>query len=445
MNVLFLIVLLLVVLLLFVYPTKQRAIDFDEKGEAIKVYQEEVKHLEQQLQKGFIDEAEQAQLLAELDQKSALAITAIEKKTYAYRQSLVPLVLIIVGLAVASLLFYRNYERSGALRWQLFNFNQRGVITEGLFDAEVVDRFIGSNDGKTAAAYCFAMQQELLAKYDTNPDTLANLAQCHLGLGYSELATEAVERGLKTAPQHTELNYVTAEMDFLRHRQLSKASLDKLLLVIKQNPTHFKALRLLGVNSLNQGDYQQAKFFFAELRKLATGNPELLAALDRVDKEITVALGDKTAKQSVNDTVVAPAQSAAEPKIVNSAEQSLNSPASDAKSISATVRLSPDLAKTLKGTQTLFVVVKSAEGGLINATKHLITDVNQPLSITIQDNQAGMMQMQPMAGFDAVSVIARISKNGSPMAASGDLTSVAQTAQLSPSTNVTLVIDQVVP
>lgn len=437
-SLMILLLLLAFVFLALIFPVKPRQVNFDEKGEAIKVYQDEVAHLERQLAKGFIDAEEQSQLLAELDRKSALAITAIEKRSYTYRRSLVPLVLSVLGLAAASVLYFQHYQNNGVYRWQAFHFNNRDAITEGLFDAHVVEQFIQQNDANTAAAYCFAMQETLLEKYDTNPETLANLALCHLQVGYPTLAVEAGERGLKTQPDHAELNYVMAEADFLENKALSPQSLDRLLKTIKQNPTHFKALRLLAINSLRQGDYRQARFFFAELKKLSGNNPQLLAALERMDKEISEKISKEQSANVDETTAKTTATTTTKTQTPTTAKTTT------APTLSLSIAFSPTIAEQLNGSQTVFVVVKSAEGQLLNATKHVVSDLSQPLSVSVSDSQAGAMQMQPMAGHQSVNVVARISKNGSPIATAGDLTSATQTVDLSSDKVVNLLIDTVV-
>ncbi len=242
-----LLLLLAVVFLLLIFPVKKRRVNFDEKGEAIKVYQEEVGHINRQFAKGFIDDAEKSQLLMELDKKSALAITAIDKKSFAYQRSFVPLLLIVAGLVLASAAYYQYYQRSGVMRWQAFNNHFHGMISEGLFDERVVARFVTEKDAKAASAYCFAMQRELLAKYDTNPDALANLASCYIMTGYPQLAEQVIARGLKSQAEHPGLNYLLAELQYTKEKYLSSDSIDLLLTVIKSRPDHFKAIRLLAL------------------------------------------------------------------------------------------------------------------------------------------------------------------------------------------------------
>lgn len=442
-SLLILLLLLSFVFLLMIFPVKKRRIQFDEKGEAIKVYQEEVGHINRQADKGFIDEATKTQLLAELDKKTALAITAIEKKTFAYQRSFVPLVLIVLGLVIASTIYYRHYQQSGVMRWQAFNEKFQGQITEGLFDDEVVAEFLAKRDVKISSAYCFAMQHELLAKYDTNPDALGNLANCFLTVGYPELAEQAIERGLNSKPNHTELNYLTAELQYAKNNYLSQASVENLLKVVKQDPNHFKSIRLLAMNSLNQGSYGQAKFFFSQLKQLAPqDNKQLVSALDKLLAEIDAKLSETGQVDKVNQL---PNDGTHQPAVTNESSKPVTELTDKSVSIKANIVITPELTKSLTGEQVLFLVVKDAQGKLLNATKHLITNKNQPLNVTVTDNTQGMMKMGEMAGNKKVSLVARVSLSGSPMASSGDLTSDSVTVILPQDKTANLVINQKVP
>ncbi len=429
-SIMILLFLLAIVFLLLIFPVKKRRIQFDEKGEAIKVYQEEVAHINRQFNKGFIDEEEKKQLLAELDKKSALAIMAIEKKTFAYRPSFVPLVLIVIGLLIASAVYYRYYQQSGVMRWQAFRENFHGQITEGLFDEKVVADFIGHKDAKTAAAYCFAMQSELLAKYDTNPDALANLASCFSSVGYPQLAEQAIKRGLRTKADHIDLNYLVAELQFTKDKTLSTDSINRLMRVIKAEPKHFKTIRLLAINSLNQGNYQQAKFFFMQLKSLApVENKALSSALDKLLAEI--------------DEKIQPSPTIAPKKIEKKPiERTTDNPSA----VQLSIAVSPEFAQNLKGNKTVFLVVKTMDNKLLNATKHTLNVNNQPLSVVISDNNGEMMKTGNMAGHSMVKVIARISESGSPIAQTGDLTSKPVKVALPQHNQVTeILIDRKVP
>lgn len=429
-----LIVLLMLVFLLLIWPVKAQVSHFDEKGEAIKVYKDEVAYLERQFSKGFIEAKEKKQLLSELDKKSALAMLAIEKKTFTYQRSLVPLILIFMGLTLATVVYFYYYQKNGVLRWQQFSQANQGQVIEALFDTEVVYEKVENNQRETAEAFCFAMQEVVLKKYDTNPEPLSNLARCHLLVGYPQLAMQAAERGLKTDPEHVELNYLIAEADFLQHQRLAKNTLNHLLKALEKAPKHFKALRLLAMNSLVVGDYQQAKILFDELIKIIPDNPTLLAALDKVTQAIDQRL------TQAPDTQVEHAP----PSLTPENKTALTEPAS-AVDLSLSIQLSEAIQALITGDQVMFVVVKSSEGQLLNASKYPLGKDNSRLSVVITDHQAGAMQMQPMAGQAVVEVVARISLSGSPIAQSGDLTSKPLRIVLPQKKEAEIYIDQVIP
>lgn len=414
-----LLLLFFIVMFWLIFPIKKQRVDFDEKDDVIKVYQDEIIHLERQHASGFIDANEKAQLLSELDNKSALAMTAIEKKTFSYQRSPIPLIAILLGLAAATGVYYQYYQKSGVMQWQSFYVTHHEAITEGLFDPRTIMQFLQQNDVKTGATYCFAMQQVLLAQYDTNADALANLALCHLSSGYPQLAEVAAKRGLTTQPQHTELNYIMAEVDFLKHQRLSATAVDHLLQTIKNKPKHFGALRLLAIHSLGQRDYQQARFFFTELKKLAANDAQLFAALEYMDKEIAQTI-------------------ASEKKLVSTSQFP------SATTLPLSITIAPSIAKTLKGSAILFIIIQSEQGQLLNASKHPIQDVNLPLTININEHQTNTMQTQAITNHKRVKVTARISHHGNPIAATGDLTSATQLVALPVKKVVKLLIDKTV-
>lgn len=447
-SLLMLVLLLAVVFVLLIFPVRKRRIRFDEKGEAIKIYHEEVAYIERQLKKGFIDSKEEKQLLLELDKKTALAITAIEEKSFSYQRSFTPLLVIVAGLALASTFYFWHYQKNGVMRWQFFNEQFQGRITEGLFDERVVTDFVLEYDDETSAAYCFAMQHELLEKYDRSPDALANLAACFLQVGYPQLAEQAVQRGVNSDAKHLELNYLLTELAYGKNKQLNSADIDRLLAIIKQQPDHFKAIRLLAINSLNQKHYLQAKFFFTRLKQLAPkDNAELSTALNRLLGEIETEIA-KAAPTPLSPHVLPHVQTQANSQATNAQQNTKKDTAKSAEQqakLTVSISITPTLAKQLDEENTLFVIVKSREGQLLTASKHQFSAAQQPLSLTLSDNQAGAMQMQPMAGHDAVEVVARISRNHTPIANSGDLSSAALMVTLPQEKTPELLIDRVLP
>lgn len=475
------VLLVLVVLLLLISPLSKRErdhADFDEKNAVIKVYRGEATYIHQQQVKGFIDEAEKTHLLAELDKQSALAFLAIDKKPFAYqayRSSWLLWIVIVLGLTGVTLWYANGYRQSGAMHWQAFNEDFHGEIIEGLFDQRVVAQFVTEKASKMTSMYCFAMQGELLAKYDRNPDALANLANCYLHTGYPQLAQQAIERGLKHQAKHIELNYLVAEWQYGKEGSLSQNNVNRLTNLIQLSPGHFRSIRLLALDNLNQGNFLQAKKYFEQLKQLAPDNDkQLLSALDGLLDEIEKSrqlLG--ASPQKAGPVMVHPSipnhppigqQSRQDRQLPTILDDSANLDGKSSsagtpnagnlkptktlttgkeKILSVSVSLSPDFNQQLTTDSTLFIIVKTPQGKLLNASKYTFNKQNQPLTIDINDEVQDMMLMEPMSGYETFSVVARISLSHSPIAKIGDLTSPAQLITLPQKGPASLVIDQI--
>ncbi|MPV86024.1 c-type cytochrome biogenesis protein CcmI [Ostreibacterium oceani] len=408
----------LLVLLMFMWPVKTET-GFDEKGEAIKIYRDEVAFIDKQYQTGLIDAQDKAKLLEELDVKTTSAIARIEKKQFAPRLRYTPVFAVALVITLSLAIYFVYLQNSQIKRWHDFKQVHQAQVTEGLFDGDVIAAFLNKNPS-LASHYCFTMQQTLLANYHANADALANLANCHLIVGYPQLARQAISRGLGEQPEHAALNFLSAEMAFVENNQLSSDDLDRLFITIRAEPKHKGALRLLGINSLNLGQYAQAQFFFDNLREVET-DPQILALLDDIDETIAAR---QAAEAAAGEPQPVTPQSA--PQTSPQATKQLQP---NEASLHLAIAVSPTLIasqpETLTWPKSVFVVVKSVDGALINASKYIMQDANQALVVTISDDMPQAMQRQSLADFEQVTVTARVSLDDQPIAASGDLTSGA--------------------
>ncbi len=461
-----------VVLAILLYPIRQRPIDFDEKGEAIKVYRQEVSHIEQQHRKGLLDDNEKDLLLSELDRKSAMAMLAIEQRTFAYRRSAIPAMLLTAGLCFGGLLYAKLNQEQGVHQWHLSQEKYQADIIEGLFDRDVVLKNL-MQSGENSRNYCFLLQKKMLSGYPDNPDALMNVAECHLQLGLADLAQPAIEHALRVNPEHLRANYVVAQLQFLQHQQLDKKNQAKLRQLAQTNPNAVDILYLLAVNSFSNGQFDEARGYLAKLRPHADNDPTLKQALAEMQGLIDHHSAGKMSSSNTVDNPHAPI--APQSQLADSADNSASkaqltppkssntastlAPAatpminaedhsatqSDTKtSFSATIVIAPELRQGLRLPKTLFVIVKSPQGQLLTAGKYTLTDADKPLNVTLTDGQAGLMQMLPMAGFQQLQVTARISQTGATSASAGDLTTAPTLITLPQSQATTLTINQTV-
>ncbi len=466
------------VLAALLYPIRQRPIDFDEKAEAIKVYRQEVTHIEQQHKKGLLDDNEKDQLLSELDKKSAMAMLAIEQKTFAYRGGAMPAMLVTVGLCAGGLLYAKLNQEQGVTQWHQAQEKHQADMIEGLFDRDIVLKNL-MQSGDNPRNYCFLLQQKMLSNYPDNPDALINVAECHLQLGYANLAQPAIEHALRVSPDHLRANYIVGQLKFLQKKQLDAKTQIRLRQLAQTNPDAIDILYLLAVNSFSNGEFDTARGYLAKLRPYADNDPTLKKALAEMQGLITrhsskraasanampstaknphasirqqleqLGKQGQTRKNAVPHPIMAASQTPQQqttPMSDTTSDTAREKASKTAKkaSFTANIIVAPELRQGLNLPKTLFVIVKSPQGQLLTAGKYTLPDADKPLKVTLTDGQAGLMQMQPMTGFSQLQVTARISQTGVTSSSTGDLTSEPTVIALPQSQATTLTINQTV-
>ncbi len=154
---------------------------------------------------------------------------------------------------------------------------------------------------------------------------------------------------------------------------------------LKLDPHSPQALFYTAVSALNGGNLELARARFAELRDLGPP-PNVVAALD---KQIG-AIDAELARQKPDP----------------------------ATSIHLQVTLAPVVAANLPKQGTLFVFVRSPQGGPPLAVKRLNLDFPQRVDLSANDSMIPSNRIKP---GQKVEVMARISTKGTPVASSGDL------------------------
>jgi cytochrome c-type biogenesis protein CcmH len=154
---------------------------------------------------------------------------------------------------------------------------------------------------------------------------------------------------------------------------------------LQLDPHSPQALFYTGVALLNAGNLELARARFAALRELGPP-PQVVAALD---KQIG-AIDAEIARQKPDP----------------------------ATNIHLQVTLTPTLAASVPKQGTLFVFVRSPQGGPPLAVKRLGLDFPQRVELSANDSVMASNRIKP---GQRVEVMARISATGTPTASSGDL------------------------
>jgi cytochrome c-type biogenesis protein CcmH len=282
------------------------------------------------------------------------------------------------------------------------------------------------------------MVDSLAEKMKNNPDDVqgwALLGRSQRALERWPQAADAFERANQLSPNDAQLLADYADvLAMTQQGNLNGKPFDLILQALKADPENRKALALAGTAELNRRNFGPALAYWERLQKLLPAGSEDQRQVDATIEEIRQAQGGGTSPGPAGSTVpVAPA-------VQNPA------PAADtaAKSVSGKVTISPELAKQIAPTDTVFIFAHSAQqGGPKMPLAALRVQAKElPRQFELTDSMA-MTPNFKISGFAEVVVEARVSKSGNPSAQNGDFQGA--TGIIKPGAKgVSIVIDRVI-
>lgn len=172
-------------------------------------------------------------------------------------------------------------------------------------------------------------------------------------------------------------------------------------------PNDPKALWYAGLTAFRRQDLPTARSRWTSLRDLG-GPPEILQLLNARIAEIDQQLGPPAAAQEAASQAVAVSPAAA---------PAATAPADEG--IALHIEVSPALAGKVPPGAALFVLARSGEGGPpLAALRRSSSEL--PLEVSLTDANA-MIPGTSLRQADSLSLVARVSLTGRPVASSGDL------------------------
>jgi len=203
--------------------------------------------------------------------------------------------------------------------------------------------------------------------------------------------------------------------------------LDKALAL---DPDNFKALALSGSAAMERGDFALTVRHWEKLLKLIPKEDENTQVIESGIQQARELMAQSKGGKSSGKT-----QRAAEAK--TGAAQS------GKEGITGIVTLSDALKAQASPNDTLFVLVRAAQGPKmpLAIVRKQVKDL--PLKFTLDDSTAMSAEMK-MSNFDQVVVIARVSKSGNAMPQPGDLQGMSATVKPG-TTGLKLNIDKIMP
>ncbi|MDO8926638.1 MAG: c-type cytochrome biogenesis protein CcmI [Sideroxyarcus sp.] len=265
--------------------------------------------------------------------------------------------------------------------------------------------------------------EEKVAESPANPEALLMLARAYSEMGRFSDAARTYDSLTKIVPDEAWIWADYADALAMTHSTLMGAPTKLLEKALKLDPNNLKTLALSGTAAMERGDYAAAVRHWEKLLKLVPpDNADAQMIKDGVHQArqlLAQSKGGKVALEQINE---APVQAAGNERITG------------------TVTLNDSIKSQAHPDDTLFVLVRAAQGPKmpLAIVRKQVKDL--PLKFSLDDSMAMSPEMK-MSNFDQVVVVARVSKSGNAMPQPGDLMGMSKPLALG-SKGISIDIDQ---
>lgn len=339
-------------------------------------------------------------------------------------------IMVLVALACVLVPLLRSARREGRPRAPFVLALLLALATPplvlGLYLAIGTPQALRPAPADNAATLTEAVQQ-LQASLANKPDDArgwALLAQAQAALNQPQQALDALNHLLKLKPDDPDalVAWVEASAETNPQHMIDDASRTKLQHVLQVDPTHQRALWLLGISDFQRQQYADAAQHWKTLLPLLQPGSRVA---DTVKQELAEA------EQRAGGATTATASSNGAPAT-----------ADDSVAIHVRVNIDDQMLDKMRPDDTLFVFAQAIDGPPMPLAVAKLTKVQFPATVTLTDAQA-MSPAARLSQFQKVRVVARISASGDAMPHAGDLQSTPLEVATSSRAPVTVTIDRV--
>lgn len=405
------IALLFVILPLWLGNLKKSNIQRDSAN--LEIFRDQIAEMDADLRNGLLTQEMYEQGKRELQSRLVDEVGEVQNmSTAAVRDPLKILALVLaVILPVAAIGLY----------WQVGNRHAL-VAQTGNVGA---DQFASVNsEGNLKALEAKVAAQPL------DGDSLFQLARSYANMERYTDAVQAYDKLTQMVPNEAQLWADYADVLAMASGKTLVGTPTKLLnKALSIDPDNFKALALSGSAAMERADYAAAVGYWQKLLKLIPQENENAQMVTDGIQHARVLMAQKSGDKAPVQPVAAQTES----QLAQAGKEA----------ISGTVVLSGDIKAQASPEDTLFVLVRAAEGPKmpLAIVRKQVKDL--PLKFTLDDSTAMSPQMK-MSNFEQVVVIAKVSKSGNPITQPGDLQGMS--AVMKPGAKgIKLVIDKVAP
>lgn len=271
-------------------------------------------------------------------------------------------------------------------------------------------------NGGPTAEQINAMVDKLAERLKQQPDDMegwAMLARSYTVLGRHAEAIPIYQKVLAArGDDATVLADYADSLAMSQGRQLSGEPLALLQRAIKVEPTHTKALSLIGTEAFIRKDYKAAVDYWERIVKSGKVQPELL-------EQVQGGIDEARRLGGMPPSV----------KAAGAGGEGKPQAAAGAGFVAGEITLSAALKDKASPDDTVFIFARAAEGPRmpLAALRRKVRDL--PVTFRLDDSM-GMTPQMKLSNFPQVVVGARISKSGEPTPQPGDLQGASQPVAL---------------
>jgi len=394
---------------------KQDLLVLDRDGQNVLVARERLSELDLDLSEGKLTQAEFDQTKVELEQALILDLDVQDKVQeegaqgdYGHFTMMALLLFIPVFVALVYM--------------QLGKYEMVEVTAESLVELRE-QRQEKAKDAPSIKQ----MITDLEKKLEDNPDDGEGwymLGRTMMALKKYEKATIAYANSYRLLGSIPQIMLALADAEAMtKNGDMSGRPKRLVLSVLKQEPDNTTALWLGGIIAKTEGEVELALQRLTKLHDLLVESPE-------DQKQVATLIANTRAENNLEEVAV---------------ESTVDNNAQVAKAeIKLKISLAPELLSKTSPDDLVFIYAKAIKGPKfpLAAARYKVSDL--PITLSLDDSMA-MMPMAKLSGYSEVTVGARVSKSGQPIAQSGDLSVEISPVVVGLSEQLSLDINAVLP
>lgn len=391
----------------------------DNREQNISIAKERLAELENELKEGTLSRELYQQTLAELEKSLLVDIedadnVAAKTRTTSGRLAAIALVIAVPGLAF---LFYNMYGAPQHLAVKGPGQHPANISTPATASSTESPKETPSMEEMVSGL------QKKIAENPADPNAWYLLGRLYAASGDFAASVAAYEKLVEVSDrQPTALVVLADSLAMTQEGSLVGRPVELINEALQKEPTHTTALWMAGQAAADNKQYLEAIDYWQQAANGLTDNEEMLGELTRMIDEAAVLA--REAGMQVPELVLPEA--------------------APAVTINIDVSLAPSLQEQIQENDVLFIFARAATGSPmpLAAVKRQAGDL--PLNIILDDSSL-LRPDTSLSQYTELSITARISRSGQPVAQSGDLQSEAQLVKVEGSSGLQLIIDQVLP